>query len=125
MMEFVNEFLSQDTRPKSVMEPLVLLLSPFAPHIAEELWERLGHTKSLAYEPWPTHDEQYLVETEVEIPVQLNGKLRGKVTVPAGADAATIESAAKSDATIASQLEGKTLVKTIVVPGKMVNFVVK
>ena len=125
MMEFVNEFLSQDVRPKVVIDPFVLLLSPFAPHIAEELWQLLGHTTSLAHEPWPTYDEKYLIETEVEIPVQLNGKLRGKVTVPAGADQSTIEAAAKADATIAGQLEGKTIVKTIVILGKMVNFVVK
>jgi len=125
MMEFVNEFLSQDIRPKAVLEPFVLMLSPFAPHIAEELWEILGHSTSLAFEPWPTHDEQYLVETEVEIPVQLNGKLRGKITVAAGADQPTIEAAAKADPTIAGQLEGKTIVKTIIITGKMVNFVVK
>ena len=125
MMEFVNEFLSQEVRPQEVMEPFVLLLSPFAPHLSEELWRLMGHTESLAYEPWPTHDEQYLVETEIEIPVQLNGKLRGKVTVPAGSDAATIEAAAKADPTIAGQLAGKTIVKTIMIPGKLVNFVVK
>lgn len=125
MMEFVNEFLSQDVRPKAVLEPFVLLLSPFAPHIAEELWELLGHSSSLAHEPWPVHDEKYLVETEVEIPVQVNGKLRGKITVPAGSDQATIEAAAKADATIAAQLAGKTIVKSVVIPGKMVNFVVK
>ena len=125
MMEFVNEFLALDVRPKAAIEPFVKLLSPFAPHIAEELWSVLGHPKTLAYEPWPVHDEKYLVETEVEIPVQLNGKLRGKVTVPAGSDQPTIEAAAKADATIAAQLEGKTIVKTVVVPGKMINFVVK
>jgi leucyl-tRNA synthetase len=125
MMEFVNEFLAMDVRPKSAFEPFVLLLSPFAPHIAEELWEVLGHDKSLAYEPWPTHDEKYLTETDVEIPVQLNGKLRGKITVPVGSDQEAIETAARSDATIAAQLEGKTIVKTVVIPGKMMNFVVR
>jgi leucyl-tRNA synthetase len=125
MMEFVNDFLALEVRPKAVLEPFVLLLSPFAPHIAEELWSALGHTKTLAYEPWPVHDEKYLVESEVEIPVQLNGKLRGKITVPAGADQPTVEAAAKAEATIASQLEGKTIVKTVFVQGKMVNFVVR
>ena len=96
MMEFVNEFLSQDVRPKAVMEPFVLMLSPFAPHLAEELWELLGHSKTLAYEPWPVFDEKYLIETEVEIPVQLNGKLRGKVTVATGADQSTIEGGRQS-----------------------------
>jgi leucyl-tRNA synthetase len=125
MMEFVNEFLSQDVRPKSAMESFVLLLSPFAPHIAEELWQALGHQQTLAYEPWPTFDEKYLVESQIEIPVQLNGKLRGKIVVPAQADQAAMEAAAKSDPTIAVQLAGKTIVKTVVVPGKMVNFVVR
>jgi len=134
MMEFVNEFLSSEVRPRAVMDPFVLLLSPFAPHLAEELWELLGHTVSsatgprtttLAYEPWPTWDEQHLIETEVEIPVQINGKLRGKVKVPVNADQATLEAAAKSDATVASQLEGKTIIKSVVIPGRMVNFVVK
>ena len=125
MMEFVNEFLALEVRPRAVMDPFVLLLSPFAPHLAEELWHLLGHAKSLAYEPWPVHDEQYLVETEIEIPIQFNGKLRGKIKVPAGADAATLEAAARGDTAIASQLDGKSIVKTVVVPGKMVNFVVK
>ena len=134
MMEFVNEFLVLEVRPRAVMTPFVLLLSPFAPHLAEELWELLGHTAStasgprsttLAYEPWPTWDEQHLIETEIEIPVQINGKLRGKVKVPVGADQPTLEAAAKADATVAGQLEGKTIVKTVVIPGRMVNFVVK
>lgn len=125
MMEFVNEFLTLEVRPRAVMDPFVLLLSPFAPHLAEELWELLGHSGSLAYEPWPQHDEQYLVEDEIEIPVQINGKLRGKVKVAPNANQAAMEVAAKGDAGVASQLEGKTIVKTIVVPGKMVNFVVK
>jgi leucyl-tRNA synthetase len=125
MMEFVNEFLALDVRPRAVLEPFVLLLSPFAPHLAEELWELLGHPGTLAYESWPQHDDQYLVESEIEIPVQINGKLRGKVKISAGADQAAMEAAARVDATVASQLEGKTVVKTIVVPGKMVNFVVR
>lgn len=125
MMEFVNEFLALEVRPRAAMEPFVLLLSPFAPHLAEELWQLLGHTTSLAYAAWPKHDEQYLVENEIEIPIQINGKLRGKVKIPTGADQATMEAAAKADPTVASQLEGKTIVKTVVVLGKMVNFVVR
>lgn len=125
MMEFVNEFLALEVRPRAAMESFVLLLSPFAPHLAEELWQLLSHSTSLAYEAWPKHDEQYLVENEIEIPVQINGKLRGKVKIPTGADQATMEAAAKADPTIASQLEGKTIVKTVIVLGKMVNFVVR
>ena len=125
MMEFVNAIGQNEVRPRSVIEPFVLLLSPFAPHIAEEMWEVLGHDKTLAYETWPTHDEKYLVEDEIEIPVQVNGKLKAKIKVPAKADKDTMQSAAENDDTIKSQLDGKTIVKVIVVPGRMVNFVVK
>ena len=108
-----------------MIEPFVLLLSPFAPHIAEEMWEILGHDHTLAYTPWPTYDEKYLAEDEIEIPVQVNGKLKAKIKVPAKADKDTIQTAAESDDTIKSQLDGKNVVKVIVVPGRMVNFVVK
>jgi leucyl-tRNA synthetase len=107
------------------MEKFVLLLSPFAPHLAEELWEALGHKKTLAYEPWPAFEESLLVEDTIEIPIQINGRLRGKILAPAGADHAALESLARTEAKIADHLAGKTIVKTIVVPGRMVNFVVK
>ena len=126
MMEFTNFFTKQSVRPRSVMERFVLLLSPFAPHIAEELWQLLGHKQSLAYEPWPTFDEELTKDAEIEIPVQILGKLRSKVVVPAGSDQDTIVAAAKADPRIAELLEGKQIVKTIVPPGnKLVNFVVK
>jgi leucyl-tRNA synthetase len=107
------------------MEKLVLLLSPFAPHIAEELWQILGHDNSLAYETWPTYDESLLVEAEVEIPIQINGKVRAKIKVPADADKTAIEDLARSDPRACEFLDGKQVIKTIVVPGRMVNFVVK
>jgi leucyl-tRNA synthetase len=125
MMEFTNFFLKEECRPRVAMEKLVLLLSPFAPHAAEELWAALGHATTLAYERWPTFDEAALREDTVEVPVQINGKLRGRIQTPAGADAATLESAARGDPKIAELLAGKTVVKAIVVPGRMVNFVVK
>jgi leucyl-tRNA synthetase len=125
MMEFTNFFTKQAVRPREVMEKFVLILSPFAPHIAEELWQLLGHEKSLAYEPWPTYDEALTRDAEIEIPVQILGKLRGKVTVPAGSDQASLIAAARSEPRIAELLSGKEVVKTIVVPGKLVNFVVK
>jgi len=125
MMEFTNAMSPQDVRPKAAMEPFVKLLSPFAPHIAEELWEVLGHTGTLAYEPWPEFDEAKIAESEIEIPVQVNGKLRAKIRVPAEADSAAIEAAAKQNETIAGQLEGRTIVKSVVVPGRLVNFVVR
>jgi leucyl-tRNA synthetase len=125
MMEFTNDLGPQETRPRAILEPFALLLSPYAPHLAEELWNLLGHEETLAYAPWPVLDEAHLVESEVEIPVQVNGKLRAKVEVPAEADQPTIESAARADETIAKNLDGKNVVKVIVVPGRLVNFVVK
>jgi leucyl-tRNA synthetase len=125
MMEFVNAVSSQDPRPRAILEPFVLLLAPFAPHLAEESWELLGHVKTLAYEPWPAFDAAILVETEVEIPVQVNGKVRGKIRIPAGADQATAQAVATSDAKIAENLSGKQVVKVIYVPDRLLNFVVK
>jgi leucyl-tRNA synthetase len=125
MMEFTNFFLKAAERPRAAMETLVLLLSPFAPHLAEELWQALGHEKTLAYEPWPTFDEAALREETIEIPVQINGKLRGRIAVPTEADKAALEKAARAEPKIAELLAGKTVVKAIVVPGRMVNFVIK
>jgi leucyl-tRNA synthetase len=125
MMEFTNFFLKEDVRPRSAMEKLVLMLSPYAPHIAEELWQLLGHGDTLAYESWPEYDESALVESTVEIPVQVQGKLRGRIRVPVDADQAALEAAAKADPKVMEYLEGKQVVKTVVVPGRMVNFVVK
>lgn len=125
MMEFVNAALKAPAVDREVLEGFVLVLSPFAPHLAEELWERLGHTGTLAYTPWPTWDESLLVENVLEVPVQVQGKLRGKVEVPADADAATVLQMAKEDPKVAPHLEGKTIVKEIYIPGKMVNLVVK
>jgi leucyl-tRNA synthetase len=124
MMEFTNFFTKSDARPRVAMEKLVLLLAPFAPHMAEELWQALGHQKTLAYEPWPTFDESAIKEDTIEIPIQVNGKLRGKILVAAGVDKAALESAALADAKVQELLSGKTIVKTVVVPGRMVNFVI-
>ena len=125
LMEFVNTFTSQTVRPRWAMETFVLLLSPFAPHLGEELWSILGHQESLAYASWPTFDPALLVDDHVEVPVQISGKIKSRITVPADADAAFLESAAKADPKIAELLEGKTIIKSILVPGKLVNFVVK
>ncbi len=125
MMECTNFFTKQTVRPKSAMERLVLLLSPFAPHLAEELGQALGRETTLAYEPWPPFDESRIKEDTIEIPVQIGGKLRARVRVPAEADKAALEAAARAEEKIAELLAGKTVVKTIVVPGRMVNFVVK
>lgn len=125
LMELTNALTKATHRPRKVLEPLVLLLSPLAPHIAEELWGLLGYKKTLAYESWPVAEERWLREDTVEIPISIQGKLRGRVLVPAGSDAKALEAAARADERIAAQLDGKTVVKVIAVPGKMVNFVVK
>jgi leucyl-tRNA synthetase len=125
MMEFVNFFTKQSIRPQEAMESLTLLLSPFAPHIAEQLWRVLGHTETLAYQPWPPFDEALTQDAVVEVPVQIRGKLRGRITVPADTGKAELEQAARADEKIAAYLAGKQIIKTVVVPGRLVNFVVK
>ncbi len=125
MMEFVNFFTNCDVRPKAAMEAFTLLLAPFAPHLAEELWEALGHYATLTYHPWPTFDEAKIVEATIEIPVQINGKLKAKIHMPTDADQATMQQLAETDANIKEQLTGKNVVKVICVPKRMVNFVIQ
>ncbi len=115
---------SLGTIPRPALETLVLLLSPFAPHLSEELWHALGHANSLTYEPWPKYEEALLKADEIEVPVQINGKVRGKVNVPAEIDKAGLEQAVLADAKIQTLIAGKTIRKVIVVPGKLVNLVV-
>jgi leucyl-tRNA synthetase len=124
MMEFVNAAYKWDAVPRAVVEPFVLVLAPFAPHLAEELWAKLGHRESLSYAPWPTYDPAHLVEDEKEIAVQVNGKVRGTVTVPADAPQEAVLAAAKAQENVARYLEGATIRKEVVVPGRLVNFVV-
>ncbi|MBO7683992.1 MAG: leucine--tRNA ligase [Kiritimatiellae bacterium] len=136
MMVFVNEAEGfakgaakdgdgPEPLPREYLETFVLCLSPFAPHLGEELWQFLGHDRTLAYEPWPAYDAAALVEDEVEVPVQVMGKLRGRIRVPLAATPADMEAAAKADAEVARFLAGKTVVKVIAVPKRMVNFVVR
>jgi leucyl-tRNA synthetase len=113
-----------DGLPRSVAEPLVLLLAPFAPHIAEELWGELGHPASLAKADFPDADPRYLVATTVEIPVSINGKVRSKITVAADTDAAGLQVEALADEKIKPQLVGATITKIIAIPNKMVNIVI-
>ncbi len=110
--------------PRSVAEPLVLMLAPLAPHIAEELWSRLGHDATLAYAPFPVADERWLVAETVEYPIQVNGKVRSRVTVPANADGDAVRVAALAEEKIAELLDGRSPRKVIVVPGRLVNVVV-
>jgi leucyl-tRNA synthetase len=125
MMEFVNFYTRQEQRPREAMASFVLLLSPYAPHLAEELWKVLGHSESLAYEPWPQWDESALIESMVELAVQVNGKVRAKITVAADLDQDSILKVALANERVQAEIEGKQVVKTIVVPGRMVNIAVK
>jgi leucyl-tRNA synthetase len=125
MMEFVNFFTKEEVRPRAAMSDFVLLLAPYAPHMAEELWQLLGNRDSLAYQPWPTYDEALTKTAEIEIPIQVNGKVRGRVMVPAEASQAEMERLAQLDPHILELLAGKQIVKVIVVPGRLVNIVVK
>jgi leucyl-tRNA synthetase len=124
MMELTNHLTPLTIRARSTLRTFMKILSPFAPHLAEELWQTLGGTASLAYEPWPEYDESLLKADTVEVPIQINGKIRGKIVVPAGLDRAALETLALADDKIQSQLEGKAIKKVIVVPGKLVNIVV-
>lgn len=124
MMEFVNAAYQWETRPKAVLEPFILILSPFAPHIAEELWARLGHEISLAYEAWPTFDEAYLKEDTVEIAVQVNGKVRAVISIGIEAPEAEALAIAKAHPNVQAHIEGKTIRKEIYKAGKILNIVV-
>jgi leucyl-tRNA synthetase len=123
LMEFVNFFTSQNSRPHSCMESFVLMLSPMAPHIAEELWQVLGHSESIAYAPWPGFNPKYVEESAIEMPVQINGRIRGRITVGADATAKEMEQAALADPKVVKYLEGISIRKVIVVPKKLINIV--
>ncbi|MFC7342557.1 leucine--tRNA ligase [Saccharopolyspora griseoalba] len=109
--------------PRAVVEPLVLMVAPMTPHLAEELWNRLGHAESLAHGTFPVAEEQYLVEDSVEYPIQVNGKVRSRIEVPASADQEAVKAAALADEKIAAALEGNEPRKVIVVPNRLVNVV--
>jgi leucyl-tRNA synthetase len=125
MMIFVNEFLNLDVKPRKAMETFVLLLSPFAPHLAEELWEHLGHTQTLAYESWPEYDDEKTKEDTIEVVGQVNGKIRTKFLVPLDLNEEELKKIAFDDPGIKRCVEGKQIIKTIVVKNKLVNVVVK
>ncbi len=124
MMVFTNDMTKLDRRPRALIEPFVLLLAPFAPHLCEDLWEKLGRRPSIAREPWPTFDPALVVSDRCEIPIQVNGKLRSKIEVPADWTEEQVVALATQDAKIAEWLQGKPPRKVIYVPKKLVNFVV-
>jgi len=125
MMVFVNEAMTWEIRPLEVMRQFLQLLAPFAPHVAEELWEKLDPepSPSLAYAPWPPFNPALLIEDTLELPVQVNGKFRDVIRVPAAADNTAVEAEARASEKVQSFLTGKTIKKVIIVPKKMVNIV--
>jgi leucyl-tRNA synthetase len=123
LMVFINEAYKADFISKSFAEGFIKLLSPIAPHLAEELWEKFGHTGTITYEAWPTFDESKLVDNEVEIVVQVNGKVKTKMLVAKDASREELEGIALKDGTVQEFIEGKTIRKVIAVPGKLVNIV--
>ncbi len=125
MMEFVNVLYKQEQLPREALEILVLIVSPFAPHIGEELWERLGHDESLAYHVWPEYDPSALVEDTVTVPVQVNGKLRDRLEIAAGASKDEVETLALASEKVQGFVGEKRIVKFVYVPDKLVNIVVK
>jgi len=124
-MVATTELTQQKCRSRKVLEQLVVLMAPFAPHIAEELWEALGNNTTVCDASWPIFDEKYLVESTVKMPVQFNGKVRFTLDVPADADKDAIAEMAKNAPEAARHLDGKQIVKLVVVPGRIINFVVK
>ena len=124
MMIFLNDAQNWTARPKSALATFLQLLAPFAPHIAEELWAALGREPSISRAPWPKWDETVLRDDEIELPIQVNGKLRARVRVPADAPKDAVLAAARAVPDLAPYLDGKTIRKEILVPGRMVNLVV-
>ncbi|WP_394699369.1 leucine--tRNA ligase [uncultured Sphaerochaeta sp.] len=125
MMVLVNELYKIETLPRVVWEALIKMLGPYVPHMAEELWEKAGHDPSLANVTWPSYEESLTIDSEVEMVFQINGKVRAKVVIEKGMGKAELLALAKSNDKIISWLEGKTIVKEIVVPDKLVNIVIR
>ena len=125
MMVFINEVYKVGSCPREFAEGFVKMLSCIAPHVCEEIWQVLGHSETIAYESWPTYDEAKCASDVIDMPIQVNGKVRSVVSIPADADKDTVLEAVKADDKIKAAIDGKTIVKEIVVPGKIINIVVK
>jgi len=120
----VNELATLKCNKRAILEPLIILLAPFAPHFSEEIWEALGHTESVCDATWPTCNEAYLVEASINYPISFNGKTRFTLELPADTDNAAIEAAVMAHPASQKWLEGKNPKKVIIIPKKIVNIVV-
>ena len=125
MMIFANELVKEKAQSSEVLKNFALILAPFAPHFCEELWEMLGKKESIANAEWPSYDEKLTIDETITIALQVNGKLRSTVDVDRNIDKAELEKIALADEKIIAHIEGKAIVKTIVVPQRLVNIVVK
>ena len=123
MMIFINQAYKENVLPKKYAEGFLQLLNPVAPHITEELWNKLGHNESIAYEPWPTYDEEKTKSNTINLPIQINGKLRATIDIPVDEDESKIKELAHE--AVKEKLEGKTIVKEIYVKNRIYNIVVK
>jgi leucyl-tRNA synthetase len=124
MMVLTNELTPLERRPRAAVETLVLLLAPFAPHMAEELWQRLGHPESLAYQPWPPYDPARILAETVTVAVQVNGRLRATLELPRGSAQQAAQEAALADERVKRFVDGAQIKKAIYVPDKLLNLVV-
>jgi leucyl-tRNA synthetase len=124
-MIFVNAVYKEGKCPKTYAEGFIKMLSCISPHIGEEIWSILGHDNTIAYEKWPEFDEAKTLDSTIEIAVQVNGKLKGTITIEKTLDKDSAIATAKNDEKVAEAILGKTIVKEIYVPGKIVNIVVK
>ncbi len=124
MMIFVNEMTKKDSVPKSALEAFAVMLGPYAPHLAEELWDALGHEGGISRVPFPTVDEKWLIEETLTIPVQVNGKVRAKLDVPVDITEETIVEMARGDERVAAHLEGREIRKIMYIAGRMLTIAV-
>ena len=125
MMIFINTVYKEDSLPVEYAEGFLKILNPVAPHITEELWNRLGHENTIAYEKWPEYDESKIVEDVVEIPIQINGKVKATINIPVDLDESEIKEIVHKNDNIINFVTGKTIVKEIYVKNKIYNIVVK
>ena len=125
LMSLLNEIYDAGRLTKKELSIFIRLLCPFAPHLCEEMWEQLGETGIASLSAWPDYDESKTVEKSIEVPIQINGKLRTVITVDADSSKESILESARADERVSSAVDGKTIVKEIYVPGKLVNIVVK
>ncbi len=125
MMILVNKMAKQKTLAQEDVEALLKILNPFAPHITEEIWNRLGHTDVMVHEPWPKFDASAAKDTEVEIAIQINGKVRARIRVSAEASQEEVVASAKQEETVKKYIEGKQILKEIYVPNRLLSIVVK